>query len=223
MKPKHQEHFRGPASETLHRRQPLDHFVVRQALERIKVQPTVDDPGGEIPQIANLLTTQPDAAQGGIVEPRDGFSARHGVVGEERGESTEDRRCGLGGQLLTDDGARQCGEMIVMLTPGHATWSEALDGDGEDWIAAHQQSTRAGVVGWGHGSWTGLWVEPFGRKGTSPELKLGPIFSAYFSVTVRVTRARISIVPGSTGVSTAATAAEARVRSIAIGRGIDGG
>ena len=61
------------------------------------------------------------------------------------------------------------------------------------------------------------------RRPINARAKARAYFSrAYFKVTVSVTCARISIDPGSTGVSTCAATA-VRAKSIITGRGMDGG
>ena len=59
MQPEHQEHLRRPAPESLHRRQPLDHLLVRQRSSSSRLQPAVSEARAEIPQVPTFWPLNP--------------------------------------------------------------------------------------------------------------------------------------------------------------------
>ena len=146
MQPEHEEHFGGPATEALDRRQPFHHFIVGQRVQLGELQPAIRDSFAQVAQIADFLTTQADASQRTIVERLDRRRTGNLAARKERDKPTENRRRRLGRELLAHDGADERREVIAALARGQRAGSDALDGGAENRIAPAQEPLSAFVV-----------------------------------------------------------------------------
>ena len=150
MQTEHQKHFRGPASEPFHRREPVDDLIVGQHVELVEPQPPVRDPGAQIAEIRTFLAAEADAAKLFAGEHVNRRRARNLGVGKQRDEASENRRRRFRRELLAHDRADERREMIFPLPRRQPARPDALDHAAENWVAAHQQPTRARVVGRRH-------------------------------------------------------------------------
>src|SRR6185503_20650013 len=103
-----------------------------------------DDPFAQIPQVANFLRAETDAAQPIIRHGR--YLRRRRKCVEQRLEARKDRCRGFRRQLLADDGASKRLERILVLTRGEAARPVCAHQVTQDRIAAAKQATRSSVV-----------------------------------------------------------------------------
>ena len=116
----------------------------------VELQASVEDARAQVAQVADFLSTQAGPAEGGVAQGVDARRAQRLAVRNERQDAPENRRRGLGRQLLTDDRADERSEMVLALPLRHAARTDPLDGGAKDGIAAHQQPSGARVVGRSH-------------------------------------------------------------------------
>src|SRR5439155_4110398 len=97
------------------------------------------------------------------------------VVGEQRDESTENRRRRLRGELLADDRADERAQMILALPIRHPAGADSFDRGAEDRIMSHQISARARVSFGRERSW-----RRGGGRGLNAQAGLGAEARTFF-------------------------------------------
>src|SRR5206468_2515666 len=138
--------FGRPSPETFHRRQTFNDRIVRQRVQLLELQTTVDNPPAQITQVADFLAAQPDRSEYVVAHAIDCDGIQRLPFWKEPCEALKDRRSRFRRELLTDNGPDERGEVILALARGQATRTDALDGRTEHRIAAAQQSSRALVI-----------------------------------------------------------------------------
>ena len=80
MKPEHQKHFGGPATETFDGVKPLNHVFVAQAFEILEHEATVAEPGTKVTKITHFLSRKTDPSERLIVDRSQGFKAWNHLI-----------------------------------------------------------------------------------------------------------------------------------------------
>jgi len=140
--------LRAPAPDPLGPAEMGDRLRVVHARDRARLETPGEDVLGERAAVAHLLPAQADGAQRGVVERQE---ARRRERAHRRVEPADDRRGGLGGDLLRDDDVQQAREPGLAPAPRRQAADRVVPRDVGVALGQCLERRAQGFVGAGHG------------------------------------------------------------------------